>query len=931
MSVYHGTSNNDYLAVDRRESSSSSPMPPTPRPSISDQGCGSSVNNDEGLTVSSNAGSSSVPLPLPSPGIVFSKQEDFEEYQTDSRQAQAYHNGVSANVALPRTSSQAKPRQSQASANSLSRHTYNETYSSSMNSLNSFTSSTSNHLPPRVSSYNNSSTNISGLTRSTSSSAGSSSSSTPKPMLNSRSTSTGARFQRVNRQASHGNTISPDETIAEALSAKLKSNLALSTSPSASPPPVSVASSPSLSTLSPSSANGTNSPALGSTPPTQWAASAIMNGGIASVSPDVHARILTFQQSRQSRSNSGSNAALNFIPGSVPLLPNDGAPAGSPSSPNLVGLTGGNMCTPQAIKDNLSRSSSSSSSSSYSNYSRTISSYSSPIVSPHPEDKGSEKLPPARQLAQPLQLSQKTSNLQIKIPSTIEDSDGTDSGDDHGTANPTIESAATIVPSADSSLNTPQSATQTGKPFSGALFINSVSQGTKIPTQRPSLSERRGLKLSDMSQPPPIPKLKSHPLLPSTGTGRSTSLLDRRMQASAPAGLFPKWSGKLNMDPSSERATPNISGGEGDQANGADSGSGPGAQAPVVLRPPGVGGFNRQNSLFSNYKKYVDVKSGSLNFAGKASLHSKGVDFSSGSSFRISIDEFEPMGELGRGNYGTVTKVLHKPTKVIMAMKEIRLELDETKFRQILMELEILHKCDSPYIVDFYGAFFVEGAVYMCMEYMDGGSLNNIYQGGVEDRYLAIITDSVVRGLKKLKDEHNIIHRDVKPTNILVSTSGKVKLCDFGVSGNLVASIARTNVGCQSYMAPERIRSKNPNEAITYTVESDIWSLGLSLIEIARGEYPYPADTHNSIYSQLMAILDGEPPCLPDDKYSPEARAFVAQCLNKTARLRPSYAELLKHPWLVNIEQELAHSPTLEVEFGAFVKRSVERNNHREN
>lgn len=331
-----------------------------------------------------------------------------------------------------------------------------------------------------------------------------------------------------------------------------------------------------------------------------------------------------------------------------------------------------------------------------------------------------------------------------------------------------------------------------------------------------------------------------------------------------------------------------------------------------------LGGKEGGNNLFSNHAKYVDVKKGNLNFAGKASLHSKGIDFSSGSTFRISLDELEPMGELGRGNYGTVTKVLHKPTNIVMAMKEIRLELEETKFSQIIMELEILHKCESPFIVDFYGAFFVEGAVYVCMEYMDGGSLDKIYAGGVDEPYLAVITDAVVHGLKQLKDDHNIIHRDVKPTNILVSTNGSVKLCDFGVSGNLVASIARTNIGCQSYMAPERIKSVNPTDAITYTVQSDIWSLGLSILEVAKGSYPYPAETYSNIFSQLSAIVDGKPPTLPADKFSASARSFVDACLNKVPEFRPTYAKLLAHPWLAMYRNK-------DVDVGQFVKEALER------
>lgn len=315
------------------------------------------------------------------------------------------------------------------------------------------------------------------------------------------------------------------------------------------------------------------------------------------------------------------------------------------------------------------------------------------------------------------------------------------------------------------------------------------------------------------------------------------------------------------------------------------------------------------HGLFANYSKYVDIKSGSLNFAGKASLHSKGVNFLSGSSFHISLEELEFLEELGHGNYGTVSKVLHKPTGVLMAMKEVRLELDENKFTQILMELEILHKCDSPYIVDFYGAFFVEGAVYMCIEHMDGGSLDKIYgkdEGVQDEACLAYITECVIRGLKELKDEHNIIHRDVKPTNILINTAGKVKLCDFGVSGNLVASLAKTNIGCQSYMAPERIKLLSPDDA-TYSIQADIWLLGLSILEIACGHYPYPPETYDNIFSQLSAIVDGEPPRLDPKIFSKEAQQFVKSCLNKNPDLRPSYDTLLKHPWLVNLRDVETH------------------------
>lgn len=438
--------------------------------------------------------------------------------------------------------------------------------------------------------------------------------------------------------------------------------------------------------------------------------------------------------------------------------------------------------------------------------------------------------------------------------------------------------------------------------------------------KKPSLSQRRGMKLnlSEMSSPnsasspddtSPIGDGKENLELLNVPKGNildnsamnTTGDLTRRLSERKNKPNF-----KLNL---SNAGGPGISGMNPQSSSNSNSNS-----AVSSLNSSGSSSTMATNNasnqskkpqlqgLFANYSKYVDIKSGSLNFAGKASLHSKGIDFLSGLLFRISLEELEFLEELGHGNYGVVLKVLHKPTGVLMAMKEVRLELDETKFTQILMELEILHKCDSPYIVDFYGAFFVEGAVYMCMEYMDGGSLDKIYgkDDGVNDEAcLAYITECVIRGLKELKDEHNIIHRDVKPTNILVNCLGKVKLCDFGVSGNLVASLAKTNIGCQSYMAPERIKSLSPTDN-TYSVQSDIWSLGLSILEIAAGHYPYPAETYGNIFSQLSAIVDGDPPRLDPKSFSKDAQLFIKSCLNKNPDLRPSYATLLKHPWLVN-------------------------------
>ncbi|OAX40380.1 kinase-like protein [Rhizopogon vinicolor AM-OR11-026] len=404
------------------------------------------------------------------------------------------------------------------------------------------------------------------------------------------------------------------------------------------------------------------------------------------------------------------------------------------------------------------------------------------------------------------------------------------------------------------------------------------------------------------------------------------------------------------------------------EAGGGAIGAGLGAGRPSLAEARR--GPSTFDTPFANFNRIVDP-SGRLNFAGKAVIHASGVDFSNGSSFAINMDQLVLEQELGRGNYGTVKKVLHRPTNVEMAMKEIRLELDSSKLNGILMELDILHRAISPYIVEFYGAFFVESCVYYCMEYMDGGSLASLCcfpNGNVSlppslstspgsawtsspaplaDEHLGRIASSMTHGLEFLKSKLGVMHRDVKPTNVLVNLRGQVKLCDFGVSGQLEKSIAKTNVGCQSYMAPERIKGSSPSgsnmeDAFTsYTVSADVWSLGLSIVEIARGRYPYPPETYENVFAQLSAIVDGEAPGLPEDdevteeeevefhatgwssthkgkrRWSPEARDWVRQCLIKNADERATYKELLEHPWMQADRQR-------EVNMVSWVSRAVE-------
>jgi len=222
-----------------------------------------------------------------------------------------------------------------------------------------------------------------------------------------------------------------------------------------------------------------------------------------------------------------------------------------------------------------------------------------------------------------------------------------------------------------------------------------------------------------------------------------------------------------------------------------------------------------------------------------------------------------------------------------------------------LMDLDVVMKsADCPYIVQFYGAIFKEGDCWICMELMDC-SLDKFYHfifdelnEAIPEPIIGKITLATLHALNYLKEKLKIMHRDVKPSNILLDKKGAIKLCDFGISGQLVDSIAKTrDAGCRPYMAPERI---DPQRAKGYDVRSDVWSLGITLIELATGKFPYPK--WNSVFEQLTQVVHGDPPQLTNDNnrnsFTIDFINFVNLCLMKDESVRPKYTKLLEHSFI---------------------------------
>ncbi|KAF2764089.1 Pkinase-domain-containing protein [Teratosphaeria nubilosa] len=254
-------------------------------------------------------------------------------------------------------------------------------------------------------------------------------------------------------------------------------------------------------------------------------------------------------------------------------------------------------------------------------------------------------------------------------------------------------------------------------------------------------------------------------------------------------------------------------------------------------------------------------------------------------------DEYQVLEQLGSGSFGVVYKALEKATGEYVAIKHIDLEGSDDDIREIQQEISLLATCSSEHVTR-YRASFVRGTkLWIVMEYLGGGScLDLLKPGPIAEQYIAIIMRELLEGLDYLHSTGKI-HRDIKAANILLSEDGRVKIADFGVAAQLtnIKSQRLTFVGTPFWMAPEVIQEYG------YDFHADIWSLGITAMEMALGEPPR-SDVHPM--KVLFLIPKERAPRLEGNKWSREFKEFVALCLNKDAEKRPSARALLKHAFI---------------------------------
>ncbi|XP_028822844.1 STE20-like serine/threonine-protein kinase isoform X1 [Denticeps clupeoides] len=262
---------------------------------------------------------------------------------------------------------------------------------------------------------------------------------------------------------------------------------------------------------------------------------------------------------------------------------------------------------------------------------------------------------------------------------------------------------------------------------------------------------------------------------------------------------------------------------------------------------------------------------------------------------------WEIVGELGDGAFGKVYKAQNKQTGILAAAKVIDTQSEE-ELEDYMVEIEILASCDHHYIVKLLDAFYYEDKLWILIEFCAGGAVDAVMlelERPLTEPQIRVVCKQTLEALAYLHN-NKVIHRDLKAGNILFTMDGDIKLADFGVSAKNTKTLQRRDsfIGTPYWMAPEVVMCETSKDR-PYDYKADIWSLGVTLIELAQIE---PPNHELNPMRVLLKIAKSEPPTLMQpSKWSPEFRDFLKKALDKSVDNRWSTAQLLQHPFVLSV------------------------------
>ncbi|CAM9464427.1 unnamed protein product [Lampetra planeri] len=287
------------------------------------------------------------------------------------------------------------------------------------------------------------------------------------------------------------------------------------------------------------------------------------------------------------------------------------------------------------------------------------------------------------------------------------------------------------------------------------------------------------------------------------------------------------------------------------------------------------------------------------------------------------------IGELGDGAFGKVYKAQNKESGVLAAAKVIETKSEE-ELEDYMVEIEILALCDHPNIVGLLNAFYYENKLWIFIEFCPGGAVDAIMlelERGLAEPQIRVVCKQMLEALNYLHT-HRIIHRDLKAGNILLTFEGDVKLADFGVSAKNTRTLQRRDsfIGTPYWMAPEVVMCETMKDA-PYDYKADIWSLGITLIELAQME---PPNHELNPMRVMLKIAKNDPPSLSfPSKWSAEFTDFLKKCLDKNPETRWNAIQLLQHSFISGVD---SNKPLRELiaEAKAEVMEEIEEDNEEE-
>ncbi|XP_078083111.1 serine/threonine-protein kinase TAO3 isoform X1 [Mustelus asterias] len=254
---------------------------------------------------------------------------------------------------------------------------------------------------------------------------------------------------------------------------------------------------------------------------------------------------------------------------------------------------------------------------------------------------------------------------------------------------------------------------------------------------------------------------------------------------------------------------------------------------------------------------------------------------------------FVDLHEIGHGSFGAVYFARNARTSEVVAVKKMSYSGKQIteKWQDIIKEVKFLRQLKHPNTIEYKGCYLKEHTAWMVMEYCLGSTsdLLEVHKKPLQEVEIAAITHGALQGLAYLHS-HNLIHRDIKAGNILLTEPGQVKLADFGSAS--IVSPANSFVGTPYWMAPEVILAMDEGQ---YDGKVDVWSLGITSIELAERKPPL---FNMNAMSALYHIAQNESPTLQSNEWSHFFRNFVDYCLQKIPQDRPTSVELLRHEFV---------------------------------